>query len=308
MELRQIRSFLSITETLHFGRTAELIHLSQPALSLQIRALEEEVGARLFERNRRKTTLTAAGFAFRDDAAAALSQLDQAVRKARLAAKGKLGLLRIGFISTVGSEIVPNIIRQFRELNPEVEFSLRAITTGDQVRMLEAGSLDIGFLRLPISGHSALDVVTVHREPFVLVVPASHKLAKRKRVRLSEVSGQDFVMYERTWAPGFHDLMFGILRDAGIVPNVTQTVGEVPTLISLVHSRMGITIAPLSVVKHSAASVVACNILDRIPMSEFGMAVRKGTRAPVVDNFRSFALKTLGRARNSRPSLLLLKR
>jgi DNA-binding transcriptional LysR family regulator len=118
-------------------------------------------------------------------------------------------------------------------------------------------------------------------------------------VRLREVSGENFVMYERTWAPGFHDLMFGILRDAGIVPNVTQTVGEVPTLISLVHSRMGITIAPLSVVKHSAASVVACNILDRIPMSEIGMAVRKGTRAPVVDNFRSFALKNLGRSRHA---------
>src|SRR5258708_7594798 len=95
VELRQIRSFLSIAETLHFGRTAELIHISQPALSLQIRALEEEVGVRLFERDRRKTTLTAAGVAFRNDAAAALSQLDQAIRKARLAADGTLGLLRI---------------------------------------------------------------------------------------------------------------------------------------------------------------------------------------------------------------------
>jgi DNA-binding transcriptional LysR family regulator len=89
VELRQIRSFLSIAETLHFGRTAELIHISQPALSLQIRALEEEFGVRLFERNRRKTTLTVAGEAFRDDAVAALSQLDQAIRKARLAAIGK---------------------------------------------------------------------------------------------------------------------------------------------------------------------------------------------------------------------------
>jgi DNA-binding transcriptional LysR family regulator len=299
MELRQIRSFLSITETLHFGRTAELIHLSQPALSIQIRALEEEVGARLFERNRRKTTLTAAGFAFRDDAAAALSQLDQAIRKARLAAKGKLGLLRIGFISTVGSEIVPNIIRQFRELNPEVEFSLRAITTGDQVQMLEAGSLDIGFLRLPIGEHSALDVVTVHREPFVLVVPASHKLAKRKRVRLSEMSGQDFVMYERTHASGFHDLICGMLRDARIVPNVSQTAAELSTLISLVDVHMGITILPASAVKHSVAPVIACEIVDQIPMSEIGIAVSKRVRAAVVDNFRSFALKNLGRPRNS---------
>jgi DNA-binding transcriptional LysR family regulator len=299
MELRQIRSFLSIAETLHFGRTAELIHLSQPALSLQIRALEEEVGVRLFERNRRKTTLTAAGFAFRDDAAAALSQLEQAIRRARLAASGKLGLLRIGFVSTAGSEIVPNIVRQFRELNPEVEFSLRNILTAQQVQMLEAGPLDIGFLRLPIGEQSALDVVTVHREPFVLVVPSSHKLAKRKRVRLREVAGQDFVIYERTYAPGFHDLILGILRDTGIVPNVSQTAGEIPTLISLVASGMGITIMPASVVRHYVASVVACEILDRIPSVEIGMAVSKRFRTAVVDNFRSFALKTLGHSRHS---------
>jgi DNA-binding transcriptional LysR family regulator len=294
MELRQIRSFLSIAETLHFGRTAELIHISQPALSLQIRALEEEVGVRLFERNRRKTTLTAAGFAFRDDAAAALSRLEQAIRRARLAANGKLGLLRIGFISTAGSEIVPDIVRQFRELNPEVEFSLRNILTAEQVQMLETGSLDIGFLRLPIGGHSVLDVVTVHREPFVLVVPSSHKLAKRKAVRLRELAGQDFVMYERTYAPGFHDLILGMLRDARIAPNVSQTAAEIPTLISLVDSGMGITILPASAVKHSVASVVACEILDRIPMSEIGIAVSKRFRAAVVDNFRSLVLKELG--------------
>jgi len=294
MELRHIRSFLSIAETLHFGRTAELIHISQPALSLQIRALEEDVGVRLFERNRRKTTLTAAGAAFRDDAATALSQLEQAIRRARLAASGKLGLLRIGFVSTAGTEIVPNIVRQFRKSNPEVEFSLRNILTAEQVQMLESGSLDVGFLRLPIGGHSALDVVTVHRERFVLVVPSSHKLAERKRVRLREVAGEAFVMYERTYAPGFTDLIYGIFRDARIAPNVSQTAVEIPMLISLVASGMGISILPASTVKHSVASVVACGILDRIPKVEIGIAVSKRFRAAVVDNFRSFALKTLG--------------
>jgi len=257
---------------------------------------------RLFERNRRKTTLTAAGVAFRDDAVRAISQLDQAIRRARLAANGKLGLLRIGFISTAGSEIVPNIVGQFRELNPEVEFSLRAIPTADQLQMLETGSLDVGFLRLPIVGHSALDVVAVHRERFVLVLPASHKLAKRKRVRLSEVSGEDFVMYERTFAPGFHDLIFGMLRDAAIVPNVSQTGAELATLVSLVDAHMGIAILPASAVSHSVASVIACDIVDQIPRSEIAMVVSKHVRAAVVDNFRSFALKNLGRARKSLPA------
>jgi DNA-binding transcriptional LysR family regulator len=299
MELRQIRSFLSIAETLHFGRTAELIHLSQPALSLQIRALEEEVGVRLFERNRRKTTLTAAGLVFRDDATAGVRQLDQAIRRARLAANGKLGLLRVGFISTAGNELVPNIVRQFRDSNPEVEFSLHNILTTDQIQMLGDGSLDIGFLRLPIGEHPELDVVAVHREPFVVVTPLSHKLAKRKRVALHELSGQDFVMYERSYAPGFHDLIFGMLRDAGVIPNVCQTAGQMPTLISLVDSGMGISILPASAVKHSGASVVACEIAGKRAMSEIALAVNRGNRAAAVANFRSLALKELGRGRIS---------
>lgn len=294
MELRQIRSFLSIAETLHFGRTAGLIHLSQPALSLQIRALEAEVGVKLLERNRRKTTLTAAGRAFRDAAIAGVAQLDRAIRNARLAADGKLGLLRIGFISTAGSEFVPNIIRLFRDLNPEVEFSLRNILTAEQIRMLEAGELDIGFLRLPIGGHAQLELVTVHREPFVLVVPASHPLAQRERVPLAEVSGQDFVMYDRAYAPGFHDLIFGMLRNAGIVPNVRQTAGQMPTLISLVAAGMGISILPSSAVKHNVAAVAGCEIADPIPLSEIGLAVAKDTDSAVVENFRTLALETFG--------------
>ena len=292
MELRQIRSFLSVAETLHFGRTAELIHLSQPALSLQIRALEAEVGVRLLERNRRKTTLTPAGRAFRDAAIAGVAQFDRAIRNARLAADGKLGLLRIGFISTAGSELLPDTIRAFRELNPEVEFSLRNILTAEQIQMLEAGALDIGFLRLPIGGHTQLEVATIHREPFVLVVPASHPLGARKKVRLSEVAGQDFVMYDRKHAPGFHDQVFGMLRNAGIVPNVCQTAGEMPTLIALVAAGIGISILPTSAVKHNIAAVVGCEIADPIPMSEIGLASARDNDSAVVKNFRSLALET----------------
>jgi DNA-binding transcriptional LysR family regulator len=298
MELRQIRSFLSVAETLHFGRTAALIHISQPALSLQIRALEEELGVPLFERNRRKTTLTEAGMAFRKEAAAALSQLDLAIRNSRLAANGKLGFLRVGFIFTAGFEIVPNIVRQFRSLNPEVELSLRSIPTATQLRLLHSGSLDIGFLRLPIGERPALEVQTVHREPFVVVVPKSHRLARKKRIRLSEVTDENFVMYERSYAPGFHDLILGMLRHAGIVPVISQTAAEIATVISLVDAQMGITILPASAVKYCVASVVACDIIGDLPVSEVALVCDKRVRPPVVDSFRSFALKVLGRSRN----------
>jgi DNA-binding transcriptional LysR family regulator len=181
-----------------------------------------------------------------------------------------------------------------------VVFTLLNILTADQIQMLSAGSLDIGFIRLPIGEHPELEVVEVHREPFVVVTPLSHKLATRKRVALHELSGQDFVMYERSYAPGFHDLIFGMLRDAGVIPNVCQTAGQMPTLISLVDSGMGISILPASAVKHSGASVAACEIAGKIAMSEIAIAVNKGNRASVVDNFRSFALKELGRGGSRR--------
>lgn len=293
MELRHVKSFLAIAETLHFGRTAELIHLSQPALSLQIQALEHEVGVKLFERNRRETKLTAAGFAFRDHAAAAVIELEEAVRRARLAADGKVGLLRIGFVSGVGNEIVPQLVRQFRESNPEVELSLHNILTLDQIRMLDADSLDIGFLRLPIGEHPELEVVGVHREPFVLVLPSSHRLAYKKKVQLRDVADEDFVLYERAFAPGFYDLLLGIFRDAGIIPTVRQTAGQMPTLISLVASGVGISVLPTSAVKHSGAAVVACDIRDALPLSEIGLAVHKRNRSAIVDHFLSLAMREL---------------
>ncbi len=113
---------------------------------------------------------------------------------------------------------MPDIVLRFRKRNPQVEFSLRNILTIDQIQMLDTGLLDVGFLRLPIGEHPELEVVGIHREPFVVVVPRSHKLVRSRKVRLRELSGQDFVMYERAYAPGFHDLLFGMLRSAGVVP------------------------------------------------------------------------------------------
>jgi DNA-binding transcriptional LysR family regulator len=133
----------------------------------------------------------------------------------------------------------------------------------------------------------------VHREPFVIAVPSSHKLAKRKRVRLGELVGENFGMYERAYALGFHDLILGMLRDARVIPSISQTAAEISTLVSLVNAQMGVAILPASAVKHSVASVVACDIIGDLPASEIALVCEKRVRPPVVDNFRSFALKTL---------------
>jgi DNA-binding transcriptional LysR family regulator len=293
MEFRQIRSFLSVAETLHFGRSARLLNLSQPALSLHVKALEEELGVQLLSRNRHGTVLTEAGQAFRVDAAVALEKLEFARRKAQWASAGKLGHIRLGFISTAGFEIVPNLMRRFRKSYPDVEFSIRNILTEAQLEMIDDGLLDVGFLRLPIENRKKIEVTTVHREPFVAVLPSGHPLSAKKEIRLRELKGNPFVMYAREHAPGFHDLLAGILNSAGVVPKVVQTVGEMPTLMSLVDAGVGVSIVPHSVARRFVSRVVVCSITDRLPESEIGLAFARHNTAAVVRRFCDFARTSL---------------
>jgi DNA-binding transcriptional LysR family regulator len=289
MEFRHIRSFLSVAETLHFGRSAQLLNLSQPALSLQVKALEDELGVQLLSRNRQGTVLTQAGQAFRQDAAVALEKLEFAKRKAQWASAGKLGHIRIGFVSTAGFYIVPNLMRRFRKSYPDVEFSIRNILTSDQLKMIDDGLLDVGFLRLPIENPKGIKVTTIHREPFVAILPSWHSLSAKKEIRLRELKGNPFVMYAREYAPGFHDLLIGILSNAGVVPKVVQTAGEIPTLISLVDSGVGVSIIPASVAKRIMSKVVVCSIADRLPECEIGLALASHNTAAVVRRFCEFA-------------------
>src|ERR1700742_1207758 len=293
MELRQIRTFLSVAETLHFGRSARLLNVSQPALSLQVKALEGELGVQLLRRNRQGTVLTEAGQAFREDAALALEKLEFAKRKAQWASAGKLGHLRIGFISTAGFEIIPNLMRRFRKKYPDVEFSIRNILTGAQLEMIGDGLLDVGFLRLPVDNRKEIEVTTVHREPFVAILPSWRPLSAKKEIRLRELKGNSFVLYAREYAPGFHDLLIGILSAAGVVPKVVQTAGEMPTLISLVDAGVGVSIVPASVAKRIVSKVAVCSITDRLPESEIGLAFARQNIAPVVCRFCEFARTSL---------------
>src|ERR1700739_3264594 len=293
MEFRNIRSFLSVAETLHFGRSARILNLSQPALSLQVKALEDELGIQLLSRNRQGTVLPQAGAEFREDAAVALEKLEFAKRKAQWASAGKLGHIRIGFISTAGFEIVPNLMRRFRKSYPDVEFSIRNILTGTQLEMIDDGLLDVGFLRLPIENRKEIEVTTVHREPFVAIVPSWHSLAAKKEIRLRELKGNPFVMYAREHAPGFHDLLTGVLSDAGVIPKVVKTAGERPTLISLVDAGVGVSIVPASVARRIVSTVAVCSITDQLPESEIGLALARHNPAAVVRRFCEFACKFL---------------
>ncbi len=177
MELRQLRYFVAVAEELHFRRAAERLHISQPPLSQQIRALEDELGFALLIRTRRRVQLTPAGEAFLRDARVLLGELDGAVATARRIDAGQTGRLRVGFVGSALLSIVPGTVERFRASRPGVAIELRERSTVDQLRAVAAGLVDVGLVRPPIDDEGGLRAETVLRERTVAALPTGHPLA-----------------------------------------------------------------------------------------------------------------------------------
>jgi DNA-binding transcriptional LysR family regulator len=292
MELKHLRAFLAVAQELHFGRAASSLCISQPALSLQIRALEEEIGVRVFKRNRRTTSLTPAGLILIGEAREVLARSEQAFQRVRRAAVGQVGTLRLAFISTAAALLVPPLVKTFRELYPDVEVDLRNVLSADQVDQLLERRLDIGFLRTPINAPEAIHTTVLHREPFVLLLPASHPRATKRSLRLEDLQDSNFVMYTRKLASGFHDRILGIINSAGFSPHVVQEAGEMYTLISLVASGLGVAIAPASIQLHHTRGVVVRPLPNDLPLSEISLAANSSNLSPCTQLFIDLAKKT----------------
>jgi DNA-binding transcriptional LysR family regulator len=291
VELKHLRSFLAVAEQLHFRRAAESIHLSEPALSVQIRALEEQIGVQLFVRDRRKTLLTPAGHVFLQDVRDGEKWAEWAVARARRAALGQIGTLRVGFVSTAAAVLIPSLVMRFRKLYPEVDVELRNVLTADQLVQLADRRIDAGLLRLPIPPQENIEATVIHREPFIVLLPASHHLVRKRALRLEDLRDANFVVYARKEAPGFHDLILRMVNDAGFSPHVAQETSEMPTLVSLVAAGLGIAIAPWSVqLLHRQPGVVVRKLPRGLPESEIALAVRKNDVSATTKLFVDLAL------------------
>ncbi|MDF3812445.1 MULTISPECIES: LysR family transcriptional regulator [Rhodopseudomonas] len=279
MEFSQLRCFLEVADTLHFTRAAERLHLSQPALSTQIDKLEIELGVELFERSRKQTTLTYPGTLYRAEAEKILALGARAVERARLAAAGKMGRLRIGFISTAAAYVIPPLIAEFHKQAPDVELELRHHLTAEQVDLLTSGALDIGFLRVPLREPSGLCTILVHKEPYQLFLPASHPLASKSKLALGDLDGADFVTYSKRNAPGYAATLADALQQSGIRPAATHEASDMYSLMSLVSAGVGIAIAPASLRNYRLPNV-AIRDLSGIQPSEVALAHREGIDHP----------------------------
>lgn len=284
MELRQLRYFVAVGEELHFRRAAARLHMSQPPLSQQIAALETELGCRLLERTRRRVQLTPAGEAFLRDARATLAELDVAAATARAIAAGQTGRLRIAFVGSALLSIVPAAVQRFRRARPEVEIELRERSTVEQLRALRAGLIDVGLVRPPIETDPDLDTRVVVRERTVAALPAGHPLAAMRRVPLRRLAGEPLVLFPRSQAPGFHDLLIGRMAATGITPQVAQYAPEMVTIIGLVAAGIGVSPVPASL-GHLALHGITYRPLTGAPQTELVAVTRRAEHSPLATAF-----------------------
>ncbi|HKA17058.1 MAG TPA: LysR family transcriptional regulator [Blastocatellia bacterium] len=282
MELRHLRYFVAVAEELHFGRAAARIYIAQPALSRQIRSLEDELELRLFERDRRRVTLTPAGGVFLDDVKRLLEQLERAVESARRAARGERGTLRIAYVPAVAYTGFSEVVRTFRQRLPDVEVRLQETHPARQVQALLAGRVDIGFARGPID-EPALMVETVMEEPLVVALPTGHPLSSRRILKLGMLAREPFVIQSRSRGPGSHDQILGICRAAGFSPRVVQEGSQTEAL-SLVAAGVGVAIVPASlrVIRRSG---VVYRPLREGPMTQLVMVWCKDAGLPMLREF-----------------------
>lgn len=243
MELRVLRSFVALAEDLHFGRASKRLGIVQPALSMQIKALEQELGVKLFIRDRHHVELSPAGLQFLPGARATIEQAQRAVAQAQAGERGEIGRLRIGFVSSVLPWYLPTLIREMRERHPKIELDLKDMPTPDQLRSLGEKQIDFGFVRLPIDDRDH-EFVEIFTEPFVVALPEGHPLADLGVVAPPLLRGRPCFLLARRFAPGFSDDLLLALSRNGLNPDIADELGEFTTMSALVGAGMGIGILP----------------------------------------------------------------
>ncbi|MEO8203020.1 MAG: LysR family transcriptional regulator [Betaproteobacteria bacterium] len=288
-DLRQLRQFVAVAEHLHFGRAAQALHISQPPLSRSIQDLEAKLGARLFERSRRKVELTPAGRWYLEEARQVLARLERASRAVAELAAGGAGSLRIGFVTIADYSVLPALLSRFKAAQPGVTLSLRELVTEAQLEALAAGDLDLGFVLPPLPGRE-VDSIAVNREPLVIALPARHPLAATQGpLGVRTLADEPFVMVPASLARGLSDVVLGLCTRAGFAPRIAQEAVQMQTVVSLVSSGLGVAIVPASLLNLRRSGVIYRAVRDAHPKIELRLAWRRDARSAALTRFVALA-------------------
>jgi DNA-binding transcriptional LysR family regulator len=303
MELRQLRSFVVLAEELHFRRAADRLHIAQPSLSQQLRRLEDGLGVRLLERDRRRVALTPAGEALLPEARAVLAAADRAASITRATAAGEHGRLRLNLTRSLTGGVAGDIVETFRARHPGVALELDVGTTTTNAAALRDDAIDAAFVRPPLLD-DGLEVLDLGREPMVCVLPTRHRLARRRTVRAVDVRGEPLVWWPEGHAPAPWREMLAELYgdDPGGWPEVARAEPEEERIVTAVAAGAGISFIGL---ERSRSLRVPGAVYRRFapPEPTMGMALawRRGTELPALRRLRDIAEAAVRATQPPRP-------
>jgi DNA-binding transcriptional LysR family regulator len=291
MELRHLRYFVAVAEALHFRRAAEKLGMQQPPLSMQIRQLEAEIGTPLFRRAQRRIELTDAGRSFLEDARGILASAQAATGRARQAALGEHGRLRVGLINSAPFHpLILRILREYRERWPGVWMTLDETSTPELAERIRTQSLDLAFVRPLLDETPGLATEHLFDEPVLLALPKGHPLARKRSISLAALSLEPFVMFSRPVGAGLYDQIIRACHRAGFSPRVTQEAAQVTSIVNLVAAGLGISLVPASMQKIHSEGIVYRSLESDAPVAQMSLIHRRGDNAAPVRNLRALAV------------------
>ncbi|WP_018259934.1 LysR family transcriptional regulator [Methylobacterium sp. WSM2598] len=272
MEFRHIRTVLAAAEDLHFTRAAQRLGIAEPALSQQIRQLEEELGTPLFRRLTRGVELTEAGRAFLPYARAALAAADEGAAAAKRAAKGELGQLRIGFTSSASfNPIVTGTIGRFRDAYPGMDLALQEQVTTVLLRGLREGVIQLAFIRAAEDETEGLRRTALPEEPLWAALPAKHRLAGAGRIDLADLAADRFIVYPRANGRLLYDAIVAACGRAGFSPRIVQEAPQMASTVNLVAAGVGVALVPASMRQIRAPGVVYLRLAEPAPTASLAL-------------------------------------
>ncbi|SDE06697.1 LysR substrate-binding domain-containing protein [Nocardioides lianchengensis] len=247
MEIRHLRAFVVLAEERHFGRAAARLHVAQPALSQQLRRLEDELGVTLLDRSTRRVDLTEAGRLLRDRALRLIADVDRTTGDLAALATGLAGTVRLGFVGTATYDVLPPVARRVRAELPDVRLELHGELLGPALLdALVAGELDLAVLRPGSSTPDGVVVRELRREPLVAVLPAHHPLADAPAVSVADLASEPLVTHPSGHRSSMQPRVLEVYRQAGLEPELVE-VGETGTLVVFVAAGLGVGLVPASV-------------------------------------------------------------
>ncbi|MEU3302812.1 LysR substrate-binding domain-containing protein [Streptomyces sp. NPDC006678] len=280
VDLRKMRYFVVVAEELHFGRAAERLHITQPVLSRQIRALEQELRAQLFTRNKQSTELTAAGRQLLEDARPLLAAAQALCRRVQQATHGSPEFT-VGFMPGI---TVTGAVRAFSARHPELSVQVVRTSWGDQVQGVHEGLLDVSFVRLPVD-HRGLELRPLFREPRVAVLPADHRLAGKESIVIADLAPER-LLQDPDAVPEWRDLPE---RTGGEGAGPRPSFATVEEKLEHVATSGGVLVLPLSTAVYYTHADVAHVPIDDIGPNEVCLAWSAGRRSPLLAEFADIA-------------------